>query len=131
VPHDARAHEWSFGNTRIGSLLLETSRRRLGKDVRLVARHMVNDGIQAVRKLLPLCESAGPCTEGIKALRNYRKEWDGERGVWKDRPRHDAASHGADAFRALAVSWRDVAVEAKPEFAGYDPPQDDPKPGRA
>jgi hypothetical protein len=74
VPHDARAHEWSFGNTRIGSLLLETSRRRLGKDVRLVARHMVNDGIQAVRKLLPLCESAGPCTEGIKALRNYRKE---------------------------------------------------------
>jgi hypothetical protein len=41
--------------------------------------------------------------------------------VWKDHPRHDAASHGADAFRALAVSWRDVAVEAKPEFAGYDP----------
>jgi hypothetical protein len=117
VPHDARAHEWSYGNTRIGSLLLETSKRRLGKNVRMVARHMVDDGIQAVRKLLPLCDfDAGPCAEGIKSLRNYRKEWDGERGVWKDRPRHDAASHSADAFRALAMSWRDVQVEAKPEY---------------
>jgi hypothetical protein len=122
VPHDASVHEWSFGNTRIGSMLLETSRRRLGKDVRLVAQHRVDDGIQAVRKLLPLFQfDAGPCAEGIKALRNYRKEWDDLRGVWKDRPRHDAASHGADAFRALAMSWTDVQVEADPQYAGYDP----------
>jgi hypothetical protein len=40
---------------------------------------------------------------------------DDERGVWKDRPRHDAASHGADAFRSLAMVYRDVPIEAKPE----------------
>jgi hypothetical protein len=28
----------------------------------------------------------------------------GERGVWKDRPRHDDASHGADAFLTFACS---------------------------
>jgi hypothetical protein len=31
-------------------------------------------------------------------------EWDDERGVWKDRPRHDDASHGADAFLTFACS---------------------------
>ena len=32
---------------------------------------------------------------GLQRLRAYRKEWDESRGVWKDRPRHDDASHGA------------------------------------
>jgi len=42
------------------------------------------------------------CGLGLKRLRAYRKEWDEGRGVWKDRPRHDDASHGADAFMTLA-----------------------------
>jgi hypothetical protein len=29
-----------------------------------------------------------------QSLKNYSKDWDDELGVWKDRPRHDAASHG-------------------------------------
>ena len=39
-----------------------------------------------------------------RRLRAYRKEWDEGRGVWKDRPRHDVASHGADAFLTFACS---------------------------
>jgi hypothetical protein len=38
----------------------------------------------------------------------------------EDRPRHDTASHGADAFRALAMTYRDIPVEAK-ETGPYDP----------
>ncbi len=34
----------------------------------------------------------------------YRKEWDESLGVWKDRPRHDDASHRADAFLTFACS---------------------------
>jgi hypothetical protein len=45
----------------------------------------------------------------IARLRAYRKEWDEDRGVWKDRPRHDNASHGADSFLTFACS-------------GYTPP---------
>ena len=41
---------------------------------------------------------------GLRQLRAYRKEWDESRGVWKDRPRHDEASHGADAFPTFACS---------------------------
>src|SRR5215210_1167135 len=44
------------------------------------------------------------CALGLKRLRAYRKEWDEDRGVWKDRPRHDDASHGADAFLTFACS---------------------------
>src|SRR3954471_14031580 len=44
------------------------------------------------------------CAQGLKRLRAYRKEWDEDRGVWKDRPRHDDASHGADAFLTFACS---------------------------
>jgi hypothetical protein len=41
---------------------------------------------------------------GLRRLRAHRKEWDESRGVWKDRPRHDEASHGADAFLTFACS---------------------------
>jgi hypothetical protein len=41
---------------------------------------------------------------GPRLLRACRQEWDESRGVWKDRPRHDDASHGADAFLTFACS---------------------------
>ena len=46
------------------------------------------------------------CSDGLKAIRSYRKDWDEERGVWKDKPRHDWASHGADAFRTFATQYK-------------------------
>jgi len=34
------------------------------------------------------------CEQGLKHLRMYRKEFDEKRGVFRDKPRHDNASHG-------------------------------------
>ena len=60
-------------------------------------------------RLLAHCEfDAAACSEGLKALRSYRKEWDEETRVWRDKPRHDWASHGADAFRCLATRYRAI-----------------------
>jgi hypothetical protein len=58
----------------------------------------------AARTALARCQldEAG-CTWAWR-LRADRKEWDESRGVWKDRPRHDDASHGADAFLTFACS---------------------------
>lgn len=65
----------------------------------------VADGIEAVRSILPRCYfDSEKCADGIKALKNYRKEWDEDRAVWLPRPRHDWASHPADAFRTGAVA---------------------------
>ena len=45
------------------------------------------------------------CADGIKRLRHYRKDWDDEREVFRDRPRHDINSHGADAFMTFACGY--------------------------
>jgi phage terminase large subunit len=39
------------------------------------------------------------CARGIKALQQYRREFDDKRKTYKDHPLHDWASHAADAWR--------------------------------
>lgn len=104
VPHDARVTEWGSDKSRIEQMV--------GAGLKpFIATEMdVDDGINAVRALIPICEfDSEACAEGIKVLKNYRKEWDEDRGAWRDRPRHDWASHGADAFRYLAAAHRDLS----------------------
>jgi hypothetical protein len=63
------------------------------------------EAISAARCAFARCQfDEQACGQGLKRLRAYRKEWDEDRGVWKDRPRHDDASHGADAFLTFACS---------------------------
>ena len=67
----------------------------------------VQDGIQAVRQVLPRCWfDSVKCEDGIEALRQYQREYDEDKKAFRDRPRHDWCSHPADAFRMLAVAWR-------------------------
>ncbi len=80
----------------------------------------INDGIEAVREILPLCVfDESKCEEGINCIENYRKEWDDKRGCWKDRPLHDWTSHGSDGFRyfAVAKSARKPATKIRMGFA--------------
>lgn len=37
--------------------------------------------------------------DGVERLRNYSQEWSTTLNGWTGKPRHDLASHGADAFR--------------------------------
>lgn len=75
----------------------------------VVPKLSIDEGIESVREILPMCAfDEYKCKEGISHLENYRKEWDAKRGCWKDRPLHDATSHGADAFRYFAVAKRNT-----------------------
>jgi len=115
MPHDIRVREWTRGGlTRIEIMLDEVKRRKLGS-VQKVERAYVEDRIQGTRSILAKVQfdQAG-CATGIKHMKNYRKEWDDDLGVWKDRPRHDSASHGADAFGNLPVIYKDLAPEPLP-----------------
>ncbi|MGA7026551.1 MAG: hypothetical protein WB036_27760 [Pseudolabrys sp.] len=48
----------------------------------------------------------------MSALGQKEAEWDENLRTFKRTPLHDWASHGADAFRYLAMSWREpVAIE--------------------
>ncbi|KDN11109.1 hypothetical protein [Gilliamella sp. Imp1-1] len=76
-------------------------------------RLSVDDGIESVREILPLCAfDAGKCEQGIAYLEAYRKAWDDKNGCWRDKPLHDHTSHGADAFRYFAVANRNARRQA-------------------
>lgn len=59
-----------------------------------------------MRKLLPVCSfNAETCDEGIEALQAYERVYDEVLRNYKDTPKHNWASHGADSFRYLALMW--------------------------
>jgi phage terminase large subunit len=102
LPHDVRVKELGSGKSRLETL------DNLGvRPVTIAPQLMVDDGIQAVRSMLKNCWfDAEKCERGVDALRQYHREYDDNGKVWRSRPAHDWASHGADAFRYLAVGYR-------------------------
>jgi hypothetical protein len=102
APHDIEVRELTTGKSR-----RETA-QKLGINFLIAPKLHIIDGIQAVRNLLPRCWfDETNCDKGIKALTEYRKEWNDKLGAYSNHPLHNFASHGADAFRTLAVAIRD------------------------
>jgi phage terminase large subunit len=100
VPHDAQAKELGTGKSRLEVL------ESLGlRNLRVAPMHRVEDGINAVRTIIPRCWfDAKKCVRGIDALKLYRSEYDDKLQALKPRPVHDWTSHAADAFRYLAMT---------------------------
>jgi phage terminase large subunit len=97
-PHDVAAREIGTGRTRVETL------QNLGVSPQIGLQRTKEDSINAVRRILPRCAfDRDKCDEGIKALRQYRREWDDVRKVFVERPLHDWTSHFADAFAELAA----------------------------
>jgi hypothetical protein len=97
-PHDVRARELGTGRSRyevLEGLQLEPS---------ICPQHKVEDGIAAVRTILPICWfDAEKCAEGLSALKGYRAAPAPSLGTMHQRPLHDWSSHGADSFRYMAM----------------------------
>ena len=109
LPHDARAKTLSANGRSI-----EQQLNLLGFATRIAPELSVQDGIQAVRITLPRCWfDADKCNDGLEALRQYQREWSEDMRSFKDHPKHDWTSHSADAFRYLALAWREV-IDPKP-----------------
>jgi hypothetical protein len=124
VPHDAKVKEWGSGRTRVETM------SALGLKPILVPLASVDDGINAVRRALPLCVFH-PRTEdgGIDALEQYRREWDDDKKAFRASAVHDWTCHPADAFRYLALSWRPAPrrVVKLPKLEGWSiPPPPEP-----
>ena len=67
----------------------------------------VSDGIDATRSLLGRCWFDAEKTRHlVEALRNYRKAFNTRLQEFTGTPVHNWASHGADAFRGLAVRYQ-------------------------
>lgn len=115
LPHDARAKTLASG----GRSIIEQLGAHLGlPKLAIVPNLSVQDGIQAARLMFPrVWFDRENCYDAVEMLKLYQREWDEDRKIFRDKPRHDFTSHCADAFRMLAVSWQ----ENRPKEAEKDP----------
>ncbi len=113
LPHDADAREWGNGLKRIDTL------RNLGlKQLHVLDRIPVDDGINAARIILPTCRFDNKCKAGLESLRQYRRDYDEDKRCFKPTPLHDWTSHDADAFRYLAQGMKPEAA-VPPDIPRY------------
>jgi hypothetical protein len=105
LPHDARAKTLASNK----SIIEQLSDKIPLKYLRIVPNLSLQDGIQASRLALTRAWFDHKCEDGIECLRQYQREYDEDKKVFRDKPRHDWTSHGADAFRYLSIVWKDEA----------------------
>jgi hypothetical protein len=105
-PFDAQSKQLGTG------VSIEEQAYSLGlRPVDIIPKLSIEDGISAVRSIIPRCWfDKTKCERGIDALNNYHKEWDEDNRCWKQRPLHDWASNGSDSFRYFAVGFREATM---------------------
>jgi phage terminase large subunit len=103
LPHDAGHHRLGM-KSNISQLFQDAGI----KPVVIVPRvGDLMDGIALVKREFDNCWfDAERCSEGLAALKNYQRAYDDERGTYSERPVHNWASNGSDAFRQFAQGWK-------------------------
>jgi hypothetical protein len=119
LPHDARVRELGTGLTRVEVL------KRKKRNVRIVALHKVDDGINAVRELLPIMYfDSDKCEYLLECLMQYREDYDERLLTLKSRPLHDWTSHSSDAIRYMCMAYKEdrpKPIRKTPTFIERDP----------
>ncbi len=110
-PHDIEAKHFETG------LSTRETARRMGMNFEVVPAERIMAGIEQVRGLLRKCWFDEERCErkkyhrhsGIECLENYRRELHDKQKVYSDNPLHDWSSHAADAFRYMAMTYRNIS----------------------
>ncbi|QGH73078.1 MAG: terminase [Podoviridae sp. ctviO18] len=98
APHDIRAVEQGTGKTK-----LETA-KKLGIEFDVVPDIGIDNGIKAGQLMFSrLWVDEKKCEYWLDAMANYQQEWDESKGMFKESPYHNWASHPADVHRYSAV----------------------------
>ena len=98
-PHDLDVTEFSNGKTR------REVASALGVRFRIAPRILLEDGIHAVKMLLPRCKiDSENCADLLIALRHYHRKFNDKERIFKSKPVHDFSSHMCDALRVLATA---------------------------
>lgn len=118
LPHDARAKSLQTGKSIIEQFLTAGIRPQITPELSL------QDGIEAGRLILPKCYFDEEKTyEGLEHLRAYMREWDEKTQTFRNKPKHDQHSHGADAFRYFALSAKALSPKSQSGSRIASPPK--------
>ena len=117
APHDIKVREFTSGKSRyeIAS--------KMGINFQISPKLSIEDGINASRTVFNKCWfHKTNCKDGLRALKYYKKEFDENRNEYKNKPYHNWASHGSDAFRYMAVNSErfveETFIDTKPSEFG-------------
>ena len=99
LPHDAKAKTLAAAGMTIEEIV-----RNAGYKTRVLDRVPTVDSINAARTIFPKCYFDRENTaDGLQCLRHYRYEVDPDTKQFGRTPLHDHYSHGADAFKYVAM----------------------------
>jgi hypothetical protein len=116
APFDIQVKELGSGRSRLEVAL------SLGIRFEIAPQVPLEDGIHAARMLLPRCWfDEERCRAGLEALQHYRRDYNTRLNEFKAVPVHDWSSHGADAFRYLALTQKAPQAHHRPEFPQLPP----------
>jgi hypothetical protein len=113
LPHDARPRTLAAGGKSILQQFDDLNAKMGGKlgKFAICPRLDREEGIQAARATFKVSWFDDTrCEDGIEALRHYHRTWDEEKQVFSTEPFHDWASHPADAWRTVALTWKTAKV---------------------
>ncbi len=97
APHDLMVREWGGG-----AITRYEKARQLDINFTVLEQITIADGIENVWTHFPkFWIDKEKCRSLINAIENYRREWDEQKQLYKNKPVHDANSHYADALRYL------------------------------
>jgi len=101
APHDIKVRELGTGKTRLEQAY------KMGMPFAVCPSIPLQDGIDVARGVVKRAWfDRDKCKAGLDCLWAYQREFDENSQSFKERPRHDWTSHGADAFRYAAVGYR-------------------------
>jgi len=110
APHDIKVRELGTGMSRLEKA------RQMGLSFTVAPDLSIEDGIESVRATTSkIWIDSVKCVTLIKALENYRHEYDNKKKAYKGVPLHDWSSHASDAMRYLCISLPKTRDGASPE----------------
>lgn len=110
APHDIKVREFGTGQSRLEKA------RTMGITFTVAPDLSIEDGIEAVRAAMSkMWIDQNNCAPLIKALSNYRHEYDTKKKSYKNTPLHDWSSHFSDCLRYLCISLPKTRDGATPQ----------------
>lgn len=98
-------HDGAHGNIRGETVIKQLQALGIKPCVILPRELSISPGIDLTRQTLGFSVfDEEKCKDGIHALEHYAFEWDEERKIFKNEPKHDWSSNGADAARYAAIA---------------------------
>ncbi len=103
MPHDVNQGHQGWESTESRLMVA----RKHGWFFQVTPKVNFEDGIESMRYILPkLRIDKLNCQIGVRALREYQREYDEQRACYKSKPLDNWATHIVDALRYLAVNYK-------------------------